>query len=235
MSGEVVEGGEMNTGEMKSEVQPEASARRSAYHHGDLPGTLMDLGVQHIAREGIEKLSLRALAREAGVSPTAPYRHFPTRLCLLAGIATRGFKRLTERMRLALQDSADPNERFVKFGQAYLDFASEEPVSYELMFGGIIEFDRYPMLHEAAEASFGQLLEVLRNTVDASVSDEEIQLLAGSVWAGVHGLAALLISKLRTRRQTANRSSAVAAIDRLAAEPERALQLLLGSVLRSHT
>ena len=47
-----------------------------AYHHGDLPATLMDLALVHIAREGTEKLSLRALAREAGVSPTAPYKHF---------------------------------------------------------------------------------------------------------------------------------------------------------------
>ena len=57
----------------------------------------MSLAIEHIAEEGTEKLSLRALAREAGVSATAPYRHFPTKKCLLAALATRGFDDLYER------------------------------------------------------------------------------------------------------------------------------------------
>ena len=70
----------------KPDGQPAAATGASAttYHHGDLPETLMALALEHIAESGTEKLSLRALAREAGVSATAPYRHFPSKQCLLA-------------------------------------------------------------------------------------------------------------------------------------------------------
>lgn len=204
---------------------------RSGYHHGDLPDTLMDLGVAQIGRVGIEKLSLRALAREAGVSPTAPYRHFPSRQCLLAAIATRGFRRLTERMHQALEGSGDPQERFVRFGKAYVDLAREDPVSYELMFGGAIEFGRYPDLFEAAETSFRQLLDVLRRSAGRPMSDDEVQLLAGTVWAGVHGIASLIVSKLTSRDSASRPSLAAGAIRSLTADPEKALHLLFDPLI----
>ncbi len=87
------------------------------YHHGDLAGTLMEAALQHIAAEGTESLSLRALAREAGVSATAPYRHFPSKQCLLAALATRGFKRLRDAMSTGLEPDMAVEDRFRAVGQ----------------------------------------------------------------------------------------------------------------------
>ena len=67
---------------------------RSKYHHGGLRNALVSLAVTEIARAGVEKLSLRSLARQAGVSPTAPFRHFPDKQSLLASIAIEGFGEL---------------------------------------------------------------------------------------------------------------------------------------------
>ena len=72
-------------------TQPSAASR---YHHGDLRTTLLRAAEAHIALEGTERLSLRALAREAGVSATAPYRHFDDRQALLVALATDGFDEL---------------------------------------------------------------------------------------------------------------------------------------------
>ncbi len=202
---------------------------RATYHHGELPETLIDLGVTQIRQFGIEKLSLRALAREAGVSPTAPYRHFPTRQCLLAAIATRGFHSLTARMKSALGESSDAHDQFVRFGKAYVDLAREDPVSYELMFGGVIDFERYPALFEAAETNFRQVIDVLRAHAGGA-SEDDLLVLAGTVWAGVHGIASLLISKLMAAPHT-RPSLAVSAMRRLGSDPEAALHLLFDPIM----
>ena len=71
---------------------------RSKYHHGGLRRALVSLAVTEIARAGVEKLSLRSLSRQAGVSPTAPFRHFPDKQSLLAGIAIEGFEELARQL-----------------------------------------------------------------------------------------------------------------------------------------
>ena len=85
----------------------------TSYRHGNLPQALMDLAIQHIARAATEKLSLRALARELGVSQTAPYRHFSSKQCLLAAIATQGFDELRKRNVSAYDKTQPLEERLV--------------------------------------------------------------------------------------------------------------------------
>ena len=124
-----------------------------AYHHGDLPATLMAMALERIAEEGTEKLSLRALAREAGVSPTAPYKHFPTKRCLLAALATQGFRALGEANGSVAVSGADLEDSFVRMGMAYIRFATGNPTAYQIMFGTVIEdFSEYPELAEAGGA-----------------------------------------------------------------------------------
>ena len=72
--------------------------KKSGYHHGDLKQTLIDVSVDVINREGLEALSLRALATQAGVSSGAPYHHFADRNDLLATIALQGFELLGQAM-----------------------------------------------------------------------------------------------------------------------------------------
>ncbi|MEM7004211.1 MAG: TetR/AcrR family transcriptional regulator [Pseudomonadota bacterium] len=99
----------------------------ATYHHGELPATLMTLALEHIQAHGTEKLSLRALAREAGVSPTAPYRHFPSKQCLLAAIAAQGFQTLREEHLRTAAKGLAPEPRLQTMAMSYINFAQTSP------------------------------------------------------------------------------------------------------------
>jgi AcrR family transcriptional regulator len=172
----------------------QSSDTKTGYHHGELPGTLMALAIAHIEAQGTEKLSLRALAREAGVSPTAPYRHFPTKKCLLAALATQGFELLRQRSLQAVQAEGTIEDRFLGLGEAYVGFALDNPTAYRLMFGSVLgDFSEYEMLRTAADHSYEPVQKLLQELIDAKQLPHDVTLLGGVVWAGVHGMASLLI------------------------------------------
>ena len=206
----------------------------SAYHHGDLPVTLMDLALVHIAREGTEKLSLRALAREAGVSPTAPYRHFPTKRCLLAALATRGFRQLREINESVTLSGEDLEGSFIRLGMGYIRFATDNPTTYQIMFGTVIDdFSPYPELAEAAEQSYAavrQLIElVLASRPGLTMSPE---MLGGAIWAAVHGIASLAIfGASRTDMENALSRRPNQALSALLGDPEQVLRTLMAGIL----
>ena len=179
------------------ETMSTTTKARASYHHGELPEVLMDLALKHIEAEGTQKLSMRALSREAGVSQTAPYRHFPTTRCLLAAIATRGFEELDERIAAARHRDAPLAERFIDMGVAYVEFAVTNPTKYHLMFGAVLgDFSDYAMLREASTHCYGELLGVQRELIAALGREDELDLdqLGGAVWATVHGIASTLIN-----------------------------------------
>ncbi|MBM3550078.1 MAG: TetR/AcrR family transcriptional regulator [Alphaproteobacteria bacterium] len=155
----------------------------AAYHHGDLRHMLLYAATQQLERSGPAGLSLRAIAREVGVSPAAPYAHFPDKESLLAAIATGGFSLLRDACVSAAESSGgDPKA----LGRAYIGFALAHPHLYRLMFGGSIEnFAGHPELDGASQAAFGFLRLNLAGAPDA----------ASAAWAFVHGLAMLLIDR----------------------------------------
>ncbi|MEM6707933.1 MAG: TetR/AcrR family transcriptional regulator [Pseudomonadota bacterium] len=182
-----------------------AEAQRN-YHHGDLPDVLMAKALEEIDRVGVQGLSLRALARAAGVSATAPYRHFPSKRCLLAALATRGFRLLHERVELEMNLLAPPpasddlpamrehlRRRLLTMGLAYLAFAEENPTSYQLMFGAVVDdFSDYAALHDASKQSFAQLQSLLAAVIDSGGGRGlSLPELCGAVWSVVHGMADL--------------------------------------------
>lgn len=204
---------------------------RAAYHHGELAEKLMELAVVAIDAKGTEALSLRALAREAGVSATAPYRHFPSKRCLLAGVATRGFRQLTAAMAEDIKNHSDIDERFIAMGIAYVGFAVANPVPYQLMFGSVLaDFSDYQMLQEAAEDSFQQLLGELQILIDHHDLQIEPIELAGVVWSGVHGMASLMITK-SGQQQKLLASQPGQSIGSLHMNTDRAMRVLFGSLI----
>jgi len=205
--------------------------QRRRYHHGDLPETLMDAAVRRIAAEGTENLSLRALARECGVSATAPYRHFPSKRCLLAAVATRGFVRLGSSLEAALDPAAGVDAQLLAVSRAYVDFAVAHPTTYGMMFGSVIEdFSEYQMLAEAAERSYAvvhQLLE--RLAAEHPRPGRDAAQLAGVVWAAVHGVASLLLyHQVHAERHAVH--GPTRALRSLADDPDRALMLMLAGL-----
>jgi len=206
-------------------------AERS-YHHGDLRETLMEAALASIAAHGTEKLSLRALAREAGVSATAPYRHFPSKQSLLAALAEEGFLELRARFdQVAAAPYPDLEQRLLAIGMAYIDFALANPTTYELMFGSVLgDFSPFRSLREAAAGCYQVLYRILEEGLSP---DSEPRLtatrLGGVVWAAVHGIASLLLYH-RDVRPSEDLRAPNTSLHGMMADPESALRILFAGI-----
>jgi AcrR family transcriptional regulator len=103
------------------------------YHHGDLRSTLIRAAADVAAREGVDAIRISDLARAAGVSGAAPFRHFPTRQALLVAVAEEGARRMMERLQQAAQGLEDPLAAQRARGVAYVRFAVEEPGYFRVL------------------------------------------------------------------------------------------------------
>jgi len=106
-----------------------AAAERESYHHGDVPRAIREATLSLLREGGAQGLSLREAARRVGVNHRAVYRHFADKRALLAAIAQEGYEMLAIALREGLDQRslAQPVERFVALGEAYLRFARREP------------------------------------------------------------------------------------------------------------
>lgn len=170
--------------------------KKRAYHHGDLRRTLLEASLALIAEEGLDALSLREVARRAGVSPGAPYHHFESREQLLTALAVDGFTLLGAAMRRARDaSSGDVIERFGAIGEAYVRFALAHPAHFRLMFRpSLVPSEAMPSEGSPADA-FRVLLDIVAELFDsgaigASVERRGVVLLA---WSVVHGAAELML------------------------------------------
>ena len=111
------------------------TAKRSTYHHGNLREVLIDAAVELIAVHGAEKLSVREVAKLAGVSPGAPFRHFATRTDLLTAVAEQASRKLRHAVEAAMQRSAEQPAllRFAAIGHAYLQWAKTYPTHFRVV------------------------------------------------------------------------------------------------------
>lgn len=163
--------------------------KRSSYHHGALREELLEACVRLIGTEGIGAVSLRRVAREAGVSPGAPYHHFPDRAALLAAISVRGFERLAADLRDARAEGTDARAVLLAMVVAYVEFARRHKAYFQLMFRPeLSQPDKHPDARAAGDAAFAVLTEVVG---DCGAADPDG--LAVSLWAFGHGLASLAI------------------------------------------
>lgn len=151
------------------------------YHHGDLRQALLAAAAELLAAGDVAAISLREVARRAGVSHNAPYRHFADRESLLAALAEEGFTELGRRMEASAGGLAE-------LGQCYVRYALEQPGRFALMFGAGLDKVRHPGLQEAAMALYQRLALVVQQT--APGRDPQVATLAA--WSLVHGLAQLL-------------------------------------------
>ncbi|ROS04764.1 TetR family transcriptional regulator [Sinobacterium caligoides] len=166
----------------------------TSYHHGNLRESLIELGITHLHEKGAENISLRALAREIGVSQTAPYRHFEDKNKLLAAIAIYGFELLANDVNESLQDVNDPVSMLRAMGHTYVRFAINNVEIFKLMFGPILGNRKaYPDLLTAGQRRF-ELVELgLSSGIKSGqFADTDIPLTANSIWASLHGLAILM-------------------------------------------
>ena len=168
---------------------------RASYHHGNLSEALVNAAIELIVVGDLNKLSLRAVARRAGVSPAAPYRHFESREALLAAIATQGYHLRTKAMLEALAPlEGKPMARLLEVGVAFVLFAHKHPAHYAVMTSPeLADNSDYPKLAAAAVESMSLLMQGIRDSQAAGgLHEGDVHELATAAWASVHGLASLI-------------------------------------------
>ncbi|MEY4878933.1 MAG: hypothetical protein RJB62_402, partial [Pseudomonadota bacterium] len=160
--------------------------KTGSYHHGDLAPALRAAAREILEQEGLEALSLRSVARKAGVSHAAPYRHFASREALLAEIALEGLQQLRAEIAKAGAAPGLPTERIVHMGAAYAGFAARHGGLLRLMFGSQIP-NRYdfPGLEAATSA--------IHEEIGRALGDQVMGL---AVWGTVHGIAILCLENV---------------------------------------
>jgi len=168
--------------------QAEATLARP-YHHGDLSRALVEAGRRILEREGPAALSLRAVAREAGVSPAAPYHHFKDKCELLDAVAKQGWMELGAAVARARTKAPDAREALSSIGVSYVCFARENPALYRIMYKSAC--DRETMGDHPKEADSGwrhvrdALIEAGTDPDDA----RELELATIAAWCAAHGVA----------------------------------------------
>lgn len=162
------------------------------FHHGNLRAELLDRAEVVLRERGIDALSLRELARDAGVSHGAPRSHFVDRQALLDALAERGFLRLIDEVTTARAQAADDHVAALRaVGAAYLDFAVDDPALVELMFAA--KAGEAGAVPQAAERLVATMTDLVQAGIDAGVFvQRDPQQLTLLMSAMVQGLAALV-------------------------------------------
>jgi AcrR family transcriptional regulator len=184
--------------------KPQDGRGRDSYHHGNLREALIETALRMIAERGPAGFAFAELARAAGVSPAAPYRHFRDRNALLGEIARRGFERFTGDLERAWQGGRpDPLRALEACGRAYLDFARREPAMYAVMFESGLAMEDEPGLLLASDTAFSVLRRASEAACGTMLENRPPSLMVAlHVWSLAHGIASLFVERgERTRRK----------------------------------
>lgn len=170
--------------------------KKKAYHHGDLKNALIKAGVEILARDGVNGLSLRKVALKAGVSHSAPYSHFVDKQALIAAISTEGFKKLYERVNNVVEEyKGKPSKQLIETAWAYVQFAVDDPDRFKVMFSGVLEKEKeYPEFVAESQRNFELVKRIVEANQDAgTLRSGPVDLVALSVWGSIHGFIMLLL------------------------------------------
>jgi AcrR family transcriptional regulator len=184
------------------------------YHHGDLRRELIQAGCALLETKGLDGLSLRGLAREAGVSPAAPYHHFRDRADVVAAVAEAGWLRLGDALAEARQ-AARPRP-LAAMAAAFVDFALAHPALYSVM-------------HQAARARAGtppeegtglglagreiRLALCECDKAGGAMSEAQLEVTVSALWSAAHGIAELATGEAaRSGEAVAGRPASVQAL-----------------------
>jgi AcrR family transcriptional regulator len=190
-----------NKNGVKQPKRPGAAAApagmESSYHHGDLHGALLKAAETVLERDGLQGLTLRAVAREAGVSHAAPTHHFGDLAGLVSELAAIGFGNFNATMAAASATGTTPVESALARARAYLAYARARPGMYRLMFRTERLDMTRPALREAAHAAFAGLASAVGTrhagnvALDALTMDQAAQI--ARTWSLVHGFTMLAL------------------------------------------
>jgi AcrR family transcriptional regulator len=181
----------------RSAPRTAGSSEDAPYHHGALRDALLEAAERVLERDGLAGLTLRAVAREAGVSHAAPTHHFGDLTGLVSELAAIGFRQFNVAMAAAGAGGASPTEKAMGRAKAYVAYAQAHPGMYGLMFRTErLDMSR-PSLHEAAEASFAGLAGAIGANRHEQIHEQALSLEQAAAiaraWSLVHGFTMLLL------------------------------------------
>jgi AcrR family transcriptional regulator len=170
-----------------------AAADPRPYHHGDLRRALIDAARRLLESEGPTALSLRAVAREAGVSPAAPYHHFKDKGELLGAVAHEGWDMLNEQMAEARRAATSIQDKLTNLGVAYVRFAQNNPALYRVMYDSSRDKDELPdHAHMENDSAYCQVRDTFVEA-GADVNDTvNLELATNAAWCAAHGMAEMV-------------------------------------------
>jgi len=167
----------------------------NAYHHGDLRDALVQAALQQVEQAGPEAVSIKALAKQLGVSQPAPYRHFADREALLAAVTAEAFRQFSAGLRESIRKPSR-RSKLSRLAQATLTFGLRRNGIYRLMFASRIMAcaAKGSELHNAATETFGLVLEALEAPAVGLLRERH----ALQIWAALHGVVMLAEQGLLT-------------------------------------
>ena len=164
------------------------------YHHGDLPSALLRAVGEIVEAEGVGGVSLRGVARRAGVSHAAPAHHFGDRGGLLAAYAAEGFDGLRAAIGDAVEelgDDATVADAMLAMGRAYISFGAGHRGHYSVMWRKELVDCEAPVLVHAGGRALAALLATVRAALDDGATDHDVLVVAMTAWSTVHGFVSL--------------------------------------------
>lgn len=175
-----------------------ALSNTKPYHHGNLVEELIKVAIVIIEEKGVDQLSMREVARRAGVSPGAPFQHFPSKTALLTAVAEQAMQRLTDAVSAAVSEVADgpPLRRLEAIGQGYLRWALSNPTHFEIISSRkLIDFAASEVLREQNEAIRLNMIDLVRSAKEdgALAPDSDVEQVVLAARAYVYGLARMVV------------------------------------------
>jgi AcrR family transcriptional regulator len=179
----------------KADAKAKPNAKPTGKEPDDVRERVLHAAIRLIDSGGLASLSLREVAREAGVSHQAPYHYFADREAILAALAEQGFLLLTESLDRARDPGKSAAEHVVLLGKAYVHFACEHASLFRIMFRpDVVAPERFPKLLECGERAFQMLPTVVEQCIaEGFPADPSFQAHVVLNWSVVHGLACLLL------------------------------------------
>lgn len=169
------------------------SVKRKNYHFGNLEPQLIDQAKKMLEEVGPDKLSIRAISEQVGVSATAVYHHFANKDELLSHLAAQGFAQL-ETVLGQCQQGIDKKNKMQVISRQYMLFAFEHPAMYQLMFGSqLAHSEMNPTLSTARKNAYAVVEQCVADVLEKDIQSKEVRSAALAAWSFAHGLASLMI------------------------------------------
>jgi AcrR family transcriptional regulator len=166
------------------------TAEARPYHHGDLRRALIEAARRLLESEGPTALSLLAVAREAGVSPAAPYHHFKDKGELLDAVAHEGWQKLDEALAKAKAEAPSIREAMTALGVAYVCFARDNPALYRVMYDTARDKEALPeTMQDREDSAYCKVRDTLVEAGADPAAAVDLELATTAAWCAAHGLA----------------------------------------------